>query len=283
MDGFVEVWDYETCKLRMDLDYQARDELMMHEEAVLCSAFSRDADHLATGTQGGKVKIWKVSTGVCLRKFPQAHPQGITSICFSRDGSQLLTTSFDHNLRIHGIKSGKTLKEFRGHTSYVNSACFTKDGTDILSASSDGTVKLWDGRTAECLLTFRPGLIPGAVIRETTVHTVQLVPNSPDHHVFVCTKSPQAFLMTSQGQMVRTFSSGKSIGGDFLCATISPQGKWAYCVGEDGVMYVFDVASGILELALPVTDREVIAVVHHPHRNMLLTITDDGQLKLWRA
>ena len=48
-DGFIELWDCDTCKLRKDLDYQMKDELMMHEEAVLCSAFSRDAEYLATG------------------------------------------------------------------------------------------------------------------------------------------------------------------------------------------------------------------------------------------
>jgi WD40 repeat-containing protein SMU1 len=52
-----------------------KDELMMHEEAVLCSSFSRDAEYLATGSQGGKLKVWKVSTGVCVRRFNQAHAQ----------------------------------------------------------------------------------------------------------------------------------------------------------------------------------------------------------------
>lgn len=44
--------------------------------------------------------------------------------------------------RIHGLKSGKTLKEFRGHTSYVNDAIFTSDGGRVITASSDGSVKV---------------------------------------------------------------------------------------------------------------------------------------------
>ena len=45
--------------------------------------------------------------------------------------------------RVHGLKSGKTLKEFRGHTSFVNGAVYLPDTHNILSCSSDGSIKVF--------------------------------------------------------------------------------------------------------------------------------------------
>jgi hypothetical protein len=69
-------------------------------------------------------------------------------------------------------------------------------------------------------------VLPGvAVTHEIAVHTLELVPNTSDQ-VLICTNSPHAYIMTVQGQPVRRFSSGKQLGagGDFNCATMSPQG-----------------------------------------------------------
>ena len=51
-------------------------------------------------------------------------------------------------------------------------------------------------------------MIPGSVMKETSIHTVIQMPNNSDQ-IFVCLKSSQAYLMTPQGQVVRTYSSGK--------------------------------------------------------------------------
>jgi len=279
VDGFVEVWDFETGKLRKDLKYQAEDDFMMHDQSILAIAFSRDSELVASGSQDGKVKVWKLKTGSCLRKFEKAHTAGVTSLSFARDNTQLLSTSFDNLARIHGLKSGRTLKELRGHTSYVNDGCYTSDGGRVLTCSSDGSIKIWDAKTSENLNTLRP---PCEVGHEITINTVIMHPKNPEHFI-VCNRSATVYIMSIQGQLVQSFSSGKREGGDFTSACVSPHGNYLYCIGEDFTLYCFNLDTSKLDQVVKVHEKSCVGLAHHPHRNLLATYSEEGMMKIWKA
>lgn len=76
-----------------------QDKFMMHDEAVQCMTVSRDSELLATGARNGKIKVWRVATGKCVRKFLRAHEQGVSSVQFNSESNQVLSSSVDTTAR----------------------------------------------------------------------------------------------------------------------------------------------------------------------------------------
>ncbi|KAG0266594.1 Serine/threonine-protein kinase smu1 [Mortierella polycephala] len=311
MDGFIEIWNYLTAKLRKDLKYQAEDNLMAMESAVLCLGFSKDSEMLASGAQDGKIKVWKIQTGQCLRRYSPAHQGGVTSVCFSPDGTQVLSASFDLTVRLHGLKSGKMLREFRGHTSFVNHASFSLDGTQVMTSSSDGTIKIWDYKTANCLRSFSPHDGTGTMAGAAGLTVNSCIPFPRPNQILVCMKSPTAYLLTMDGEMIRKFISPESAtegaikdmaaasaptGGDgmkkeglgvpmtdFVTTSLSPQAEIVYCLAENSQVHCYYSDNGKLIKSIPVAEGEVISMVAHPFSNVLAVNTVDGRVLLWKA
>ncbi|KAI9090510.1 WD40 repeat-containing protein SMU1-like protein [Phlyctochytrium arcticum] len=283
-DGFIELWNYMNGKLRKDFKYQAEDNLMVMEAAVVCLNFSRDSEHLVSGAQDGKIKVWKISTGQCVKRFPSAHVQGVTSVTFNKDGTQILSSGFDQTIRIHGMKSGKLLKEFRGHNSFVNDVAFLLDGAKIISASSDGTARIWDTKTTECIatLTLDEGRPVSAGVQSPTVSRVLPMPRNISQFI-MCNQSPIAYLLDEKGQVVKTFSSSDKDGATrFISAALSTKGEYLYCVAEDTNTYCFHVESGKLVTSFKASQTEIVGIASHPFSNILAIYSDDGVVGLWK-
>lgn len=280
VDGFVEVWDCNTGKIDKNLAYQAKDEFMMHDEAVISITSSDDGEMIATGATDGRIKVWKVETGALLRKISGAHAGGVTCMCFSKDGMRVLSGSHDRTARVHGLRAGKLLKEFRGHDSFVNAVVFVADGSRVLTGSSDGSVKLWDSKTTNCVSTFNP---PSAsMTAQPSVVALSMMPRNASH-VLVATRSPSVHVMTLSGEVLQTFTTGKKEGADIVACTISPRGHYIYALATDRKLYCFSVDKGTTDHAMVVHDREPTGLAVHPMRNLVATFTQDPVLRLWKA
>ncbi|KAI8981489.1 WD40-repeat-containing domain protein [Pilobolus umbonatus] len=289
VDGFIEIWNYMTGKLRKDLKYQANDSMMAMNKSVLCVQFSHDNELLATGSSDGKIAIWKVQSGICQKKINAAHSEGIASICFNSSGNQIMTGSYDQTVRIHGMKSGKMLKEFRGHTSFINSVLYSLDNTRVLSASSDGTVKIWDAKSTSCLYTVAPQptiekdqLNPIGGLGNASVQSIIPFPKRPDQYL-VCNKTNTIFVVSIRGQVTKTYSHNIKTGSDFIAAGTSPQGLYVYGLSEDSVLYCFQSTTGSLFGKVKISETEMIGMCSHPLSNNIVVYDDTGLVYLLKA
>jgi len=229
---------------------------------------------LASGDLQGTVKVWKIESGTCLREFRAHEKSSISSLCFSNDGSRVLTASHDNTCREFGLRTSHMLKEFRGHTSYVNVCCYhlggggngDNDRLYVITASADGTMRVWDGKTAETLKVLMPrDGVSSAIIDSSSavgggesgggdisgggpsIHSLIPLHKVPNGFLVV-PRGPKAFIVTLDGTIIKSFDTGE--GKVIIAATVSPSNLWFYAVTEDGVCFVFDLVSGKIEQSL---------------------------------
>jgi len=69
--------------------------LLGHTNSVRSLAFNVDGSHLASGSEDNTIKIWDVSSGICLQTLDWVHVVGIYTIASSRDGLRLISGSRD--------------------------------------------------------------------------------------------------------------------------------------------------------------------------------------------
>jgi eukaryotic-like serine/threonine-protein kinase len=104
--------------------------------------FSPDGSTLAHAPLTGNViELSNARTGEVLRTL-RGHPQDIGKLQFTRDGTQLVSSSNDGTLRIWNVSTG-TSRVLSGHEGAIYSFDLTSDGRTIISSAADGTVRMY--------------------------------------------------------------------------------------------------------------------------------------------
>jgi WD40 repeat protein len=75
------------------------------------------------------------------------HPGGVSDLVYSPDGKTLVSTG-DRTVRLWEAATGKELRRFVGHESWVSRAVFSHDGKTLVTADGDGIIRFWDVTTS---------------------------------------------------------------------------------------------------------------------------------------
>lgn len=129
------------------------------EESVASMALSPDGEWLLTGTQEGKMDLWRTAdfTEFSLLRLGSedlAAQREMKGIEFSPDGRQLLTASDLGVADVWDAQSGELLFSQKCHDSDMCGALFLNKGAWIFTAGSDGRASVWDWRAGKQLQDF---------------------------------------------------------------------------------------------------------------------------------
>ena len=126
-----------------------------HKDRINDIKFSPDDRYLASASEDGTVKIWKMN-GEEYATF-RGHKTSVTNLAFSPREPILASASEDQTIKLLELNGGE-IKSLTGHQDSVISISFSSDGRILGSASKDGTVRLWDLDTGKVTVLNHDGV-----------------------------------------------------------------------------------------------------------------------------
>lgn len=194
------------------------------------------------------MQVWDLATDAAITRIeghPDKHP--LRRIEFTEDSLQIIACWADGAFHLFDAATGDMVRTFRGHTETVNTARQVPGRRRIVSASRDVSLRLWDMDTGESLVTF------GKAKNEARLPQV---PTQED-------------LMKLDGHIA-------------WIRDVAPlrDGRLAISAGNDAMLFVWDVDSGILVDKIAAHSGNVFHLVLSPDGELLLSNADDQRIRL---
>ncbi len=149
-DGII-VWEVD----RWTVVRQIRGARVMGWQGVL--DFSPDGRALVIAAADRHLQVIDLAGGNTRIDIPEAHPDPITSVAWSRNGS-IIASGCGYSggpIRLWEAASGQSLGTLEGHTAWICQLIFSADGLRLYSSSADQTIRIWDVEQRQCLATLR--------------------------------------------------------------------------------------------------------------------------------
>jgi len=199
----------------------------------------------------------------------RGHSDGVSACAYSRDGTRILSASYDRTLREWDRSSGQELRRFEGHSGWVSACAYSRDGTRVLSASYDRTLREWDRSSGQELRGF-----------EGHSDSVRACAYSPDGTRILSAsvdRTVREWDRTS-GQELRPFEGHSD--GVSACA-YSRDGTRILSASHDRTLREWDRSSGRELRRFEGHSYWVSACAYSPDGARILSASDDRTLREW--
>ena len=164
----------------------------------------------------------------------------------------------------------KNVKKIAGHTESVAAVAYSPDGKQIATGSFDKTIKLWDAATLK-------------EIRTLTGHGDMVL-------TLAFNKDGSKLVSGSQDKLVKVWNLGggaqekrvtPAAPAAFKGLTVSPDGKLLAGAGEDGIVRLYDAATGKPVRDLTGHTGPVVGVIFSADNAKLTSAGADRTVRVW--
>jgi tricorn protease-like protein len=211
----------------------------------------------------GERTTWATATGKVVN---DAEMIGLVRrVSLSADGTKVLAASWEKDVRLWDVVTGKELGGFTMKKSFVNGVALSCDGKLAACGGSDGVVRIIDP-------------ISGAVQKAVTGKGwIDVIERSDDGRFFASAgREAQVIVWDWQGNKIRTLSDFKS---GITALALSPDGRWAAASGKTAAPMVWSLDTG--KLAAVLKGHEKVTAVGFSRNSRRLVTGGTDCVRVW--
>lgn len=146
-DRSALVWDIDTATVLRNFT---------EDLPINAVAFSPpDRDIIATGGDGGTVRIWEVESGA-LAATLAGHTAAVNDLVFSDDGTRLFSASSDNTARAWDTLAEAEAVKFTGNTAAVTALTYAESAGQLVTGAADGAIRVWTAASGAAVRTIQP-------------------------------------------------------------------------------------------------------------------------------
>lgn len=213
-----------------------------HSGSVNAVAVTVDGRYAVSGGDDQTVRVWNLSTGAS-----EHTPKELTfgrAVTVTPDGRRAVTG--DVNVRVWDIATGVCERTLTGHTLLIEAVAVTTDQQRAVTGSFDGSVRVWNLATGLC------------------EHVLIGRRAEADAHAHVSKRERKS-----------------AHAGVVFAVAVTPDGRRVVSGAEDGMLRVWDLATGKCERGLIGHSGPVRALTLTPDGRRAISGGDDSTLRTW--
>jgi mitogen-activated protein kinase organizer 1 len=118
-------------------------EMIGHKSGVYVVKFSKDGNHVMSGSQDKSIKLWNPYKGSLIKSY-DVHSQAVLDIAIAQDNAKFASVGIDKLVYITDSIKGTPIRRYYGHQDRINTVSFNPTETILVSGSYDCSVRIWD-------------------------------------------------------------------------------------------------------------------------------------------